>query len=464
MNQATTPQLPDIAAMRQLVQRGESRPLRWRQEQLQRLQTLLTRHEQQLIEALGHDLGKPQLEASMELVLVHQELRLTRSQLRRWMAPEALPLAVFLQPGQASRVCEPLGCVLILSPWNYPLQLCLHPLVHALAAGNTAVLKPSEHAPATGALLAELISANFAAEVVQVVLGDGATAATLLQERFDHIVFTGSGRVGQLVMQAAARHLTPVTLELGGKSPAIVLADADVTVTARRLIWGKGFNAGQTCVAPDYLLVEQTLQAQLVAALQQERDRLYGHDPLTSPDLGCIVNAAQFERLEALLLQARRRGQILIGGRSDRARRRIEPTVVQIEAHDDDPLLADEIFGPILPLLTIAGLEEALAFINARPKPLALYLFSRKVEAQRRTQAATSSGTLGFNDVILQAGDANLPFGGVGPSGMGSYHGREGFLALSHRRTVLQRHFWGDVWLRYPPYGGKWPLLKRLLG
>jgi aldehyde dehydrogenase (NAD+) len=421
-------------------------------------------HEAEVLEALAADLGKPPLEATFELVAVRHELALTRRKLKAWMAPRLVELKVALRPGQASVQAEPLGCVLIIGPWNYPFQLCLHPLVSALAAGNTAVLKPSEHAPATGALIAELISANFAGDVVQVVLGDGATAATLLQERFDHIVFTGSGRVGQLVMQAAARHLTPVTLELGGKSPAIVLADADVTVTARRLIWGKGFNAGQTCVAPDYLLVEQPMQAQLVAALQQQRDRLYGPDPLASPDLGCIINAAQFERLEALLLQARQRGQILIGGRSDRARRRIEPTVVQVEAHDDDPLLADEIFGPILPLLTIAGLEEALTFINARPKPLALYLFSRKVEAQRRTQAATSSGTLGFNDVILQAGDANLPFGGVGPSGMGNYHGREGFLALSHRRTVLQRHFWGDVWLRYPPYGGKWPLLKRLLG
>ena len=463
MNQATPPQLPDIAAMRQVVQQGVTRPLGWRQEQLQRLQTLLTTHEPRLIAALAQDLGKPQLEAAMELVLVRQELRLTRSRLGRWLVPEALPLAPFLQPGQASRVCEPLGCVLILSPWNYPLQLCLHPLVHALAAGNTAVLKPSEHAPSTGALIAELIGASFEPDVVQVVLGDGATAATLLLERFDHIVFTGSGRVGQLVMQAAARHLTPVTLELGGKSPAIVLADADVSVTARRLIWGKGFNAGQTCVAPDYLLVEQPLQARLVAALQHERDRLYGPDPLASPDLGCIVNPAQFERLEALLQHARQQGQIVIGGRSDRANRRIEPTVVQVEA-GDDPLLQDEIFGPILPLLTIAGLDDALAFINARPKPLALYLFSRSEQAQKHTQASTSSGTLSFNDVIMQAGDANLPFGGVGPSGMGSYHGREGFLALSHRRTVLQRRFWGDVWLRYPPYNGKWPLLRRLMG
>ena len=463
MNQATTPQLPDIAAMRQLVQRGESRPLRWRQEQLQRLQTLLTRHEQQLIEALGHDLGKPQLEASMELVLVHQELRLTRSQLRRWMAPEALPLAVFLQPGQASRVCEPLGCVLILSPWNYPLQLCLHPLVHALAAGNTAVLKPSEHAPATGALLAELISANFAAEVVQVVLGDGATAATLLQERFDHIVFTGSGRVGQLVMQAAARHLTPVTLELGGKSPAIVLADADVTVTARRLIWGKGFNAGQTCVAPDHLLVTPALRQPLIEAIASAWRQFHGEDPLTSPDYGSIVNEGHFQRLEGLLAEARRRGQVLIGGRSDASSRRIEPTLLAVDDPDGDPLLQEELFGPLLPLITVPSLEQALERVRRGAKPLAIYLFGGDRRARRLLQQSSSSGTVTYNDVVLQAGLVTLPFGGVGASGMGTYHGESGFLTFSHLRSLLSRPFRLDLPFRYPPYQLSPDLLRRLL-
>jgi aldehyde dehydrogenase (NAD+) len=450
--------------MRQLVQTGVTRTPAWRQDQLQRLDTLLRQHDDALIAALASDLGKPPLEAATELLLVRQELRLCRRQLRRWMAPRPLPLALHLQPGKAWQQAEPLGCVLIISPWNYPLQLCLQPLVNALAAGNTAVLKPSEHAPATAQLLGTLIADAFDADVVQVVQGDSTTAAALLEQRFDHIVFTGSGRVGQLVLAAAARHLTPVTLELGGKSPAIVLADAAMDVTARRLIWGKGYNAGQTCVAPDYLLVQRSVQAPLLAALRQEHRRLYGATPLRSPDLAAIVNQSQFERLESLLRQAHTRGQVLIGGGCDPARRRIEPTVVEVSS-GDDPLLQDEIFGPILPVLAVDALPDALAFINARPQPLALYLFCQNDAAQQQTLAGTSSGTVVINDVILQASDANLPFGGVGPSGMGRYHGQAGFDSLSHLRTVLQRPTWGDVPLRYPPYGTRGlALMRRLLG
>ena len=453
----------DLEALRHTVRSGRSRPLAWRLEQLSRLEALLQTHRPRVIEALARDLGKPEVEAAMELVAVRQELRHTRRQLRRWMAPSPLPLAPYLLPARARLIREPLGCVLIISPWNYPFQLCLHPLISALAAGNTAVLKPSEHTPATAALLDEAIKATFAADVVQVVQGDGQTAAALLEQRFDHIFFTGGGRVGALVMAAAARHLTPVTLELGGKSPALVLADAPVETTARRLIWGKGFNAGQTCVAPDYVLVEQPLRQELIAALKQERQRLYGAEPLSSPDLGAIVNDAQFQRLESLLQGARQRGQILIGGGSDPQRRRIEPTVVAV-CDGDDPLMQDELFGPILPLLAIEGLEQALTLINGRDKPLALYLFSNDRQAQQRVVNATSSGSVVFNDVIVQAGDANLPFGGVGASGMGRYHGLEGFRTFSHERTVLARSFWADVPLRYPPYAGKLPLLERLLG
>jgi aldehyde dehydrogenase (NAD+) len=453
-----------IEAMRQQVRAGASRTAAWRQAQLQRLDGMLQHHWEPLTAALGSDLGKPPLEATMELLLVRQELRLCRRRLNRWMAPRPLPTALHLLPAKAWQQAEPLGCVLIISPWNYPLQLCLQPLVNALAAGNTAVLKPSEHAPATARLLGRLIRATFDAEVVQVVEGDSASAAALLEQRFDHIVFTGSGRVGQLVLEAAARHLTPVTLELGGKSPALVLADAAIEVTARRLIWGKGYNAGQTCVAPDYLLVERSVQAPLLAALRQEHQRLYGDTPLTSPDLGAIVNQAQFSRLEALLRQAHDRGQVLFGGNCDPLRQRIEPTVVQVTS-GDDPLLQDELFGPILPVLAIDDLQQALAFINGRPQPLALYLFSQSSQLQQQVLAATSSGTVVINDVILQASDANLPFGGVGPSGMGRYHGQAGFDALSHLRTVLQRPTWGDVPFRYPPYNTRsLALLRRLLG
>ena len=452
-----------IEAMREPIDRGVSRPLAWRLEQLDRLAGLLSSHEAEVLEALATDLGKAPLEATFELVAIRQELAHTRRQLRRWMAPQAVGIDLALKPARAFLQAEPLGCVLIIGPWNYPFQLTLLPLVSALAAGNTAVLKPSEHAPQTADLLARLLPLAFPPEVVQVVVGDGAVAAQLLQQRFDHIFFTGGSRVGRLVMAAAAKHLTPVTLELGGKSPAIVLDDANLAVTARRLVWGKGLNAGQTCVAPDHVLVVPELRAPLIEAMAAEITSFYGDDPLTSPDLGAIVNQAQFDRLEGLLAGAKARGQVLAGGRSDRATLRIEPTLVALEGADD-PLMQDEIFGPILPVLTIAGLEAGLQQVRSRPKPLALYLFSNDKAAQRRTLQTTSSGSVCFNDVVMQAGASALPFGGVGESGLGSYHGQAGFLTFSHQRSVLERPFWLDLPFRYPPYKGKLGLVKWLLG
>jgi aldehyde dehydrogenase (NAD+) len=452
-----------IEAMREPIDRGVSRPLTWRLEQLDRLAGLLSSHEAEVLEALATDLGKAPLEATFELVAIRQELAHTRRQLRRWMAPQAVGIDLALKPARAFLQAEPLGCVLIIGPWNYPFQLTLLPLVSALAAGNTAVLKPSEHAPQTADLLARLLPLAFPPEVVQVVVGDGAVAAQLLEQRFDHIFFTGGSRVGRLVMAAAAKHLTPVTLELGGKSPAIVLDDANLAVTARRLVWGKGLNAGQTCVAPDHVLVVPELRAPLIEAMAAEITSFYGDDPLTSPDLGAIVNQAQFDRLEGLLAGAQARGQVLAGGRSDRATLRIEPTLVALEGADD-PLMQDEIFGPILPVLTIAGLEAGLQQVRSRPKPLALYLFSNDKAAQRRTLQTTSSGSVCFNDVVMQAGASALPFGGVGESGLGSYHGQAGFLTFSHQRSVLERPFWLDLPFRYPPYKGKLGLVKWLLG
>jgi aldehyde dehydrogenase (NAD+) len=452
-----------IEAMREPVDRGISRPLAWRLEQLDRLAGLLSDHEDEVLEALATDLGKAPLEATFELVAIRQEIALTRRQLRRWMAPQAVAIDLALKPARAFLQAEPLGCVLIIGPWNYPFQLALLPLVSALAAGNAAVLKPSEHAPQTAALMARLLPLAFPPEVVQVVIGDGAVAAELLEQRFDHIFFTGGSRVGRLVMAAAAKHLTPVTLELGGKSPAIVLGDANLTVTARRLVWGKGLNAGQTCVAPDHVLVVPELRAPLIQAMAAEISSFYGDDPLTSPDLGAIVNQAQFDRLEGLLAGAKARGQVLAGGRSDRATLRIEPTLVAVDGADD-PLMQEEIFGPILPVLTITGLEAGLQQVRSRPKPLALYLFSNDTTAQQRTLQTTSSGSVCFNDVVMQAGAASLPFGGVGESGLGSYHGQAGFLTFSHQRSVLVRPFWLDLPFRYPPYKGKLGLVKRLLG
>ncbi len=452
-----------IAAMRQTVTAAETRSLAWRREQLDRLEEAVKQRQEAVLEALAADLGKPPVEAWFELVAVRQEIQLARKHLRRWMSPRKVPVPASLLPGKAEVIREPLGCVLVIGPWNYPFQLTIQPLVSALAAGNTAVLKPSEHAPATSALIAELIAAAFPPHTVQVVEGDGAVAQALLQERFDHIFFTGGERVGRLVMEAAARHLTPVTLELGGKSPAVVLADADLEITARRLVWGKCLNAGQTCIAPDHLLVEEAVESALVERLGQRIEACFGSDPLRSPDLGCLVNGAQYERLHGLLEGARSRGQILWGGQSDAERRRIAPTLIRVESLED-PLMQEELFGPLLPVLRIRDLDAAIEQINQRPKPLALYLFSKRREAQERILQRTSSGGVCFNDVVMHVGVPELPFGGVGNSGMGSYHGEAGFRTFSHERSVLRRPFRLDVPFRYPPYAGKLPLVRRLLG
>jgi aldehyde dehydrogenase (NAD+) len=454
---------PPIAALRQRVMDGETRPLRWRLQQLEQLELALVTRQEAVLTALAADLGKPPVEAYYELLTVRKELQLCRSRLKRWMAPTPVAVPLTLQPGQARVMAEPLGCVLIIGPWNYPFHLCLQPVVSALAAGNTVVLKPSEYAPATAALIAELLAEAFPDGTVQVVQGDGGTAAALLQERFDHIFFTGSERVGRLVMAAAAQHLTPVTLELGGKSPAIVLGDADLAVTARRLAWGKGLNAGQTCIAPDYLLVERPVLTPLLQLLRERLDGAYGPEPLQSPDLARIVNQSQYDRLSQLLEGARKRGQLLHGGQCDPASRRIAPTLIRVD-HAEDPLMQEELFGPLLPVLTVENLEEAIAQINSRPKPLALYLFSRQREQQRTVLERTSSGGVCFNDVVMQAAIPELPFGGVGASGMGAYHGKAGFDTFSHRRSVLDRSFRLDAPLRYPPYGNRLPLLRRLMG
>ncbi|PWL21348.1 MAG: aldehyde dehydrogenase family protein [Synechococcus sp. XM-24] len=449
--------------MRQLVVGGTTRPLQWRLEQLDRLDAALSAHSDAVLEALAKDLGKPDVEAYFEVVAVRQEISLCRRQLRRWIAPKKVSVPLSQRPGRAEVIAEPLGCVLIIGPWNYPFHLAIQPLVSALAAGNTAILKPSEHAPATAQLISSLIGEAFPPEIVQVVQGDGSTAQALLAERFDHIFFTGGERIGKLVMAAAAQHLTPVTLELGGKSPAVVLSDADLEVTSRRLVWGKCLNAGQTCIAPDYLLVERSARTSLIQSLGERLTACFGEEPLDSSDLASIVNETQYQRLSALVEQARERGQILLGGTCDPERRRIAPTVIQVNDRED-PLMQEELFGPLLPILEVDGLEQAIEWINQRPKPLALYLFSSSQRNQETVLSKTSSGGVCFNDVVMQVGVPELPFGGVGASGMGAYHGKAGFDTFSHQRSVLRRPFALDLPFRYPPYAGRLPLMRRLLG
>ena len=452
-----------LEQMRDRVNRGETRSLNWRLEQLKRLRALVMNHEQEVLEALKQDLGKPPTEAYFEVVALLQELKLTETNLRRWMRPRSVSVPLAQQPGQASVIPEPLGCVLIIGPWNYPFSLTLQPLISALAAGNTAVLKPSEHAPAVADLIERLIAVHLDDEVVNVQQGDGGVAAGLVAMPFDHIFFTGGGAVGSRVLAGAAPNLTPVTLELGGKSPALVLNGADLDVTARRLIWGKGLNAGQTCIAPDHLMVEPGLQAPLLRAMASARQQMYGDDPIRSGELARIINDQQFKRLERLLETARSDDRILLGGEISPDERRIAPTMIRVDDRND-PLMQEEVFGPLLPVLAMNDLTGSLREIRRGPKPLALYLFGGTSMQQQQVLETTSSGGVCLNDVVMQVGVPDLPFGGVGSSGMGRYHGKSGFDTFSHQKAVLKRPFRFDFKLRYPPYKLDLQLLRRLAG
>ncbi len=452
-----------INQLREPVINGSTRPEAWRRLQLKRLKTMIERHEKEFLESLNQDLGKPSTEALFEIIAIRLEIQVAEKNLNKWMRPRRIKVPISLKPGEAMVALEPLGCVLIIGPWNFPVSLILQPLVSSLAAGNTAILKPSEHAPATSALLAKVLPKYLSEKVVRVVQGDGEVAAKLLEHKFDHIFFTGGESIGRKVMYAAAKQLTPVTLELGGKSPAIVIKGADLTVTAQRLTWGKGLNAGQACVAPDYLLIENPLRDPLIKAIKKARENFYGTNPLNSPDLGKIVNEIHFRRLCDLLEGARREGQILVGGEVDFKERRIAPTLIAID-DSKDPLMSQEIFGPLLPVMSIQNLKNALEGLKQKPHPLAIYLFGGTPNEQQILLNSTNSGSVCFNDVIMQAGIPELPFGGVGASGIGRYHGLAGFETFSNQRSILKRPFWLDLKMRYPPYKLDLAFIKGLLG
>ena len=427
---------------------GLTRPLNWRLQQLRQLQQLLTDHEDSFLQALKSDLGKSNAEGWLtELGYLHSDIKHTMKHLGQWMKPKSVSQPLLAWPGRSQLYPEPLGVVLIIGAWNYPLQLLLSPLVAALAAGNCALVKPSELAPKTAELLERLLPDYLAAEAIQVMNGGADVAQELLSLRFDHIMYTGGGRVGRIVMKAAAEHLTPVTLELGGKSPAVVLADADIDVTARRIAWGKWLNAGQTCIAPDYVLVDESVHDELLNALKKAIQQFFGADPQLAEDYGRIVNQGHFERLVNYLKD----GKIAFGGEYEPQERYIEPTVLT-QVNSDSPLMQEEIFGPLLPLIKIKNLSEAVSFIRAREKPLALYGFSKSQRQLQQLTQQTHAGNQCNNDTLMFMLNPKLPFGGVGPSGMGRYHGKFGFDTFSHLKSVMSRPFKLDPDFRYPPY------------
>ncbi|HIZ19688.1 MAG TPA: aldehyde dehydrogenase [Firmicutes bacterium] len=438
---------------------GQTLSPAFRRRQLCRLKAALSEREPELLLALKADLNKSAFEAyTTELGMVHEELTTAIRHVEKWAAPRKVPLSILHFPGSGWVQPEPYGVALIMSPWNYPVQLTLNPLIAAMAAGNCAVVKPSAYAPHTSQVLALLLRGLFPEEYVAVVEGGREENTALLEQKFDTIFFTGSVAVGKIVMQAAARYLTPVTLELGGKSPVIVDKSANLRLAARRILWGKTVNSGQTCVAPDYVLVDRTIQNDLLKAMRAELKRLWGVSPLSNPDYPCIINEKHFYRLLGLLKDQ----HAYIGGGYDSGTRRIEPTVLD-NANFDSPVMQEEIFGPILPVIPYDSLDQAIDAVVSRPKPLALYLFTNDRAVENRVLQEISFGGGCVNDTLMHLVSTNLPFGGVGESGMGQYHGKYGFDTFSHPKSIVKKSNRLDIPLRYPPFRGKYRLAKRMM-
>ncbi len=435
------------AAQKAYFRSGATLGERFRRTMLRRLDQALGQWERRLCDALWEDLHKSPEEAVLtELSIVRGEVRNHLRHLGRWMRPERRPTPLKLQPSTSRILSEPLGTALIIAPWNYPVQLLLNPLVGAISAGCTAVLKPSPYTPYVSATLHAMIAEIYDEEYIAVVEGHREVNTLLLGERWDLIFFTGSPELGRVVMESAARHLTPVVLELGGKSPCIVDRGADIPVAARRIAWGKCLNAGQTCIAPDYLLIREELAEEFIDAFRDAVRRLLGDDPRQSRHYARLVNDRAFDRVASYLGQ----GTVRVGGESDRAERYIEPTLLT-KVDPAAPVMREEIFGPVLPMIPFREQSEIVDFITAREKPLALYYFGPEKQG-REILAHTSSGGACLNDTIMHIVSEALPFGGVGNSGMGRYHGRESFDAFSHRRAVLETPTWIDLPFRYMPY------------
>jgi aldehyde dehydrogenase (NAD+) len=438
-----------VANQREYFNSGVTRPLEFRLDALKKLQSALRQNERKLYDALKADLNKQEMESYMtEIGMVLDELRHHIKHLPKWARYKRVrtPMAQFY--AKSFVIPEPYGIALVISPWNYPLQLCLEPLVGAISAGNCAVIKPSAYTPNTSHAIAELIGSIFPQKYIAVVEGGRQENSALLSQKFDYIFFTGSMEVGHVVMEAAAKHLTPITLELGGKSPVIVDKTANLKLAARRIAFGKVLNAGQTCVEPDYLLIHKDVRE---AFLDQFREALKMFFPDGNmKSMPVIVNEKHYQRVKGLMADEK----IVIGGGSDDARRFIEPTVL-VDVQPDSPVMSEEIFGPILPVLTYEKLEEAIQFINARKKPLALYVFTDEKQVADAVLARTSSGGGCWNDTIIHLATPHMGFGGVGDSGMGSYHGKLSFDTFTHYKSIVKKSNFIDLPMRYHPYDAK---------
>ena len=444
---------------KEYFQSGATLPLEFRLAQLRSLYRGIKRFEPQILEALRSDLGKSAEESYMsEIGMCLTEIRHTARHLREWSRPQRVPTPLMHFPGSSRIIREPRGVCLIIAPWNYPFLLAVGPMISAIAAGNCVTLKPSEYAPATAAVLEKMLDVCFEERFCRTVTGGAEVSAAETARPYDMIFFTGSTAVGRKVMAVAAQNLTPVVLELGGKSPCIVDETADLPVAAARIIWGKCLNSGQTCVAPDYVLVARSRKDALIREMQKAICRFYGEDPCENSAYPRIVNERHFDRLAAMLPE-----DSAVGGRVDRESLKIEPTLIETTLNDQSPLMTEEIFGPLLPIVPYDNIHEALGYILSRPRPLALYLFSRNRKLQRRVVETIPFGGGCINDTISHITTPYLPFGGTGDSGMGAYHGRCGYETFTHAKSILSKPFRPDLPVRYPPLTGKLDLLHKIL-
>lgn len=424
----------------------QTKPISWRIMQLQRLKRALKDHEQDLYEAFWSDLHKSDAEAYLtEISIVVKEINSHIKHLRRWAKPKRVSTPIYLWPSKSRIITEPLGVALIIAPWNYPLNLMLSPLVGAISSGCCAILKPSPYAANVSSVMENLIRETYEEEYIALIQGHRDVNTMLLAQHFDVIFYTGSPAVGKTVMEAAAKHLTPVILELGGKSPCVVDEGANLDITASRIVWGKTINAGQTCIAPDYLFVHETLKEKLVEKLVQRFEQFYGQDAEKSPTFCRIVSDKHFKRLSRYLTE----GKVIFGGKNDPTARYIQLTLIEVEP--EMAIMQEEIFGPILPIMTYNDINDVVDYVNRHPKPLAFYYFGDTKKA-KKILSCTSSGGACVNDTLMHIVNARLPFGGVGNSGMGHYHEKESFLAFSHQRSVLQSSNRIDIAAKYPPY------------
>ena len=458
----TSASAPDVAGtvarLRQTFATGRTRSADWRKQQLQALEKMMVENEAAIADALEQDLDRKPFEAWLaDSASTAGEARYAAKNVGKWMKRKHRLLELAQLPGRGWLEYEPYGTVLVIGAWNYPFYLTLGPAVGAIAAGNTVVLKPSEIAPASARLMAELVPRYLDSSVIAVVEGDGAVSQELIAQGFDRVFFTGGTEIGRKVYEGAAPHLTPVTLELGGKSPVIVAEDADIDIAAKRIAWIKLMNAGQTCVAPDYVLADAKIRDELVGKIGEAIKTFESNESRGMR----IVNQRQFDRLTSSL--AATKGTVALGGGSDAASLRLQPTVV-VDPDPDEPLMKDEIFGPILPVVTVQSIDDAIKFVNSRPKPLAAYVFTKTKAIRERLIKDVPAGGMLVNHLGFQVLTAKLPFGGVGPSGMGAYHGKWGFEEFSHKKSVLTKPTRPDLSaMIYPPYTEKaWKLARKL--